>query len=58
MSAKDKENAPAAEPGVQRQKRSKEKLIRLDDLIPKEKVTGGRQLFGAQDSDTITQNQT
>jgi len=31
-------------------KRGKEKLIRLDDLIPKGNVSGGRQLlFGATD---------
>jgi hypothetical protein len=32
-------------------KRRKEKLIRLDDLIPKQNVTGGRQfLFGVTDA--------
>jgi hypothetical protein len=52
---KDKQNAPAGDSGNQRQKRRKEKLIRLDDLIPKENVVGGgRQLFfGATDT---TQN--
>jgi hypothetical protein len=47
-SLKDKKNAPAGE-SPQRPKR-KDKLIRLDDLIPKENVVGGRQLyFGATD---------
>jgi hypothetical protein len=46
----NKENAPAGESAHRRQKRRKEKLIRLDDLIPKENVVGGRQLlFGATD---------
>jgi hypothetical protein len=45
---KDKKNTPAG--GSPKQKRSKEKLIRLDDLIPKGNVSGGRQLlFGATD---------
>src|SRR5260370_42074758 len=41
---KDKKNAPAGESGNQRPKRRKEKLIRLDDLIPKQDVTGGDQI--------------
>jgi hypothetical protein len=53
-SSKEKKDADSGERGAQRQKRSKEKLIRLDDLIPDEKVVGGRQLFGAADT---TQNQ-
>jgi len=53
-SSQDKKDADSGERGTQRQKRSKEKLIRLDDLIPDEKVVGGRQLFGATDT---TQNQ-
>jgi hypothetical protein len=53
-SSKEKKDADSGERGAQRQKRSKEKLIRLDDLIPDEKVVGGRQLFGATDR---TQNQ-
>ena len=45
---KDKKNTPAG--GSPKQKRGKEKLIRLDDLIPKGNVSGGRQLlFGATD---------
>jgi len=50
---KNKKNAPAGESGSQRPKRRKEKLIRLDDLIPKQDVTGGHQLpFGATDTTT------
>ena len=52
-SSKEKKDADSGERGAQRQKRSKDKLIRLDDLIPDEKVVGGRQLFGATDT---TQN--
>jgi len=48
---KSKKNAPAGESGNQRPKRKKEKLIRLDDLIPKQDVTGGHQhLFGVTDA--------
>ena len=51
---KNKKNAPAAgESENQRPKRSKAKLIRLDDLIPKQDVTGGHHvLFGVTDTDT------
>jgi hypothetical protein len=46
-----KKNAPAGESGNQRPKRRKDKLIRLDDLIPKQDVTGGHKLlFGATDT--------
>jgi hypothetical protein len=52
---KNKKNAPAGESGNQRPKRRK--LIRLDDLIPKQDVTGGHQLlFGVTDT-TETTNQ-
>jgi hypothetical protein len=55
---KNKKNAPAGESGIQKQKRKKEKLIRLDDLIPKENVLGGRQLlFGATDINQIVNKQ-
>ncbi len=49
MSAsKDKNSASAGDSENRRSKRRKQKLIRLDDLIPKENVVGGRQLlFGA-----------
>jgi hypothetical protein len=57
---KNKKNAPAAgESGNQRPKRRKDKLIRLDDLIPKQDVTGGRQLpFGATDPTQTINNPT
>jgi hypothetical protein len=53
---KNKKNAPAGESVNQRPKRKKEKLIRLDDLIPKQDVVGGRQslLFGASDPTQTT----
>jgi hypothetical protein len=52
----NKKNAPAGEEHSHRPKRRKEKLIRLDDLIPKGNVVGGRQLlFGATDT-TQTNN--
>jgi hypothetical protein len=49
---KNKKNASAAgESGNQRPKRRKDKLIRLDDLIPEKDVKGGRQLpFGVTDT--------
>jgi hypothetical protein len=54
--SKNKKNAPAGESGNQRPKRKREKLIRLDDLIPKQDVTGGHQLlFGVTDP-TQTRN--
>jgi hypothetical protein len=44
---KNKKDAPAAESEITRRKRTKDKLIRLDDLIPEKDVKGGRQLpFG------------
>jgi hypothetical protein len=50
-SPKDKKVAPADEE-VRKQKRKKEKLIQLDDLIPKGDVSGGRQyLFGTPEPD-------
>ena len=56
MSApKDKKNAPAGESGNGRPKHSRDKLIRLDDLIPKKDVKGGRQLlFGVTDTTQTT----
>jgi hypothetical protein len=54
---KNKKNAPAGESGSQRPKRRKEKLIRLEDLIPKQDVTGGHQLpFGATDTTQTPNN--
>jgi len=54
----DKKNAPAGEGHHQRPKRRKEKLIRLDDLIPKGNVVGGGQklVFGASDTTITTTN--
>jgi len=53
---KDKKNAPAAESGNKRRKRTTDKLMRLDDLIPEKDVKGGRQLpFGVTDT-TQTRN--
>ena len=55
---KNKEKAPAAgESGNQRPKRRKAKLIRLDDLFPKQDVTSGHQLlFGVTDKTQSTNN--
>ena len=48
---KNKENATATEAGIKRRKRTRDKLIRLDDLIPEKDVKGGRQLpFGVTES--------
>ena len=57
---KNKKNAPAAgESENQRPKRRKDKLIRLDDLIPKKDVTGGQQLlFGVTDATQSINNPT
>jgi hypothetical protein len=46
---------PGSESGNQRPKRRKDKLIRIDDLIPKQDVKGGRQLpFGVSDTTQTT----
>ena len=47
---KAKKDAPAAESGSKRRKRTKGKLIRLDDLIPEKDVKGGQVLFGVTDT--------
>jgi hypothetical protein len=53
---KHKKHAPAGESGNQRPKRKKGKLIRLNDLIPKQDVTGGHQLlFGVTDTTDTTE---
>ncbi len=53
---KKQKNAPAAESGNKRRKRTKDKLIRLDDLIPEQDVKGGHHLlFGVTDT-TPTKN--
>ena len=55
---KDNKQAGAGESVIRKQKRKKEKLIRLDDLIPKGNVVGGRKLlFGATYTQPITNNQ-
>jgi hypothetical protein len=49
---------PAGESVIRKQKRKKEKLIKLDDLIPKENVLGGRQyLFGVTEINQKTHKQ-
>jgi hypothetical protein len=56
---KIKKNAPAPESASKRRKRSKDKLIRLDDLIPEKDVKGGHQvLFGVTDTKQTTNNPT
>jgi hypothetical protein len=53
---KNKKNAPAEESGSKRRKRTGDKLIRLNDLIPEKEVKGGRQmLFGVSET-TETNN--
>jgi hypothetical protein len=53
---KNKKDAPATESGIKTRKRTRDKLIRLDDLIPEKDVKGGRQLpFGVTET---TQRQT
>ena len=48
---KNKKNAPATESGIKTRKRTRDKLIRLDDLIPEKDVKGGRQLpFGVTET--------
>jgi hypothetical protein len=48
---KNKKTAPAAESEIKRLKRTTDKLIRLDDLIPEKDVKGGRQLpFGVTET--------
>ena len=56
MSAsKQKKGVHAGDPKNQKQEHEKAKLIRLDDLIPKQNVKGGRQLvFGATITKTTT----
>jgi hypothetical protein len=49
---KNKKNAPAAESGIKRLKRSTDKLIRLDDLISEHQV-----LFALTDATTKENNQ-
>jgi hypothetical protein len=52
---KNKENAPSGESENQRPKCRRGKLIRLDNLIPKQDVKGGRQLlFGVTETSQTT----
>ena len=51
---KNKKDAPAAESEIKGRKRTKDKLIRLVDLIPEKDVKGGRLPFGV--TDTATRN--
>lgn len=54
---KNKKDAPAAESASKRRKRTKDKLIRLDDLIPEKDVKDGHQvLFGVTDTTQTTNN--
>ncbi|HEX4652929.1 MAG TPA: hypothetical protein VH227_01655 [Candidatus Udaeobacter sp.] len=59
MSAlKDKEDTPGGEPENQKSKRKKQRLICLDDLIPKKDIKGGRQyLFGSTDTATTEEKE-
>ena len=43
--SKDKKLDPAMEPAKEKQGSSKAKMIRLDDLIPKQDVKGGNRVF-------------
>jgi hypothetical protein len=47
---KTEKDAPAAESESKRRKRTKGKLIRLDDLISEKDVKGGQVLFGVTDT--------
>jgi hypothetical protein len=54
---KNKKNAPAAESGSKRRKRTRDKLIHLDDLIPEKDVKGGHQVpFGVTEPNPTTNN--
>ncbi|MDQ6765885.1 MAG: hypothetical protein M3Z22_07295 [Verrucomicrobiota bacterium] len=59
MSAsKTKKDAQAGGPQDQQPLPGKDKMIRLDDLIPKQNVRGGRKLFfGATDTQQPNQKQ-
>jgi len=56
---KNKKDAPAGESENRRRKRKGVKLIRLNDLIPKKDVAGGRELlFGATNATQTTNEPT
>ncbi|MGZ4983184.1 MAG: hypothetical protein ACXWG0_02665 [Chthoniobacterales bacterium] len=51
--SKQTKGAQAGETKNQKPEGTKEKLIRLDDLIPKQNVRGGRQMyFGSSNTET------
>jgi hypothetical protein len=55
----NKKDAPAGESENRRRRRKGVKLIRLNDLIPKKDVAGGRQLlFGATNATQTTNKPT
>ena len=54
---KNKKNATATETGIKGRRRTRDKLIRLDDLIPEKDVKGGRQLPFGVTEDNTTRNQ-
>ena len=55
---KTEKDAPYAESESRRHKRTKGKLIRLDDLIPEQDVKGGHQvLFGLTETTTNENNE-
>jgi hypothetical protein len=55
--SKQNKGAQAGDAKNQKPGGSKEKLIRLDDLIPKQNVRGGRQIyFGSSNTETNNQN--
>ena len=56
VSASKKKDALAGESESRKLRRHKEKLIQLDDLVPKKDLRGGHQLlFGAADLQQPTQ---
>lgn len=57
VSLTNSKKATAGDTGHRRPKRSRTKLIRLDDLIPKDDVVGGHKLlFGAHETTQQTNN--
>lgn len=55
--SKQNKGARADDSKDQKQERMKDKLIRLDDLIPKQSVSGGRQfVFGETDTESPNLN--
>jgi hypothetical protein len=54
--SKDKKLHPAGEPAKEKQATAGTKMIRLDDLIPKQDVKGGRRVFFGGKDPKSTQN--